>query len=111
MRRLTLVAALALASCASATASQDAIDPDAIIVDGAPSLDVTGGDLHATLPDLDPEGTHLVYCRSGSRAGAAIGLMKQAGFIDIRILGSLEDTAVATGLPVIQPGKRTCLPP
>lgn len=113
---LTLVTALALSSCASTSAPQDDIDPDAVIIDvrtpaehatghldGALRLDVTGGDLQAALPDLDPEVTYLVYCRSGNRAGTAIDLMKQAGFTDLRNLGSLEDAATATGLPVVQP--------
>ncbi|CAH0150124.1 Thiosulfate sulfurtransferase PspE [Microbacterium sp. Bi98] len=113
---LTLVTALALTSCASTAAPHDELDPDAVIIDvrtpaeqatghldGALLLDVTSGDLQAALPDLDPKVTYLVYCRSGNRAGTAIDLMKQAGFTDLRNLGSLEDAAITTGVPVVQP--------
>ncbi len=113
---LTVVTALALTSCASAPAPQADLDPDTVIIDvrtpaehatghldGALLLDVTGGDLQAALPDLDPEVTYLVYCRSGNRAGVAIDLIKQAGFTDLRNLGSLEDAASATGIPIVQP--------
>lgn len=121
MRRLalitiTVIAAIALTSCAASPASQADLDPDAVIIDvrtpsehatghldGALLLDVSGGDVHAALPDLDPEAAYLVYCRSGNRAGAAIDLMKQAGFTDLRNLGSLEDAASATGLPIVKP--------
>lgn len=121
MRRIALttlafVTALTLTSCASAPTPRADLDPHAVIIDvrtpaehatghldGALLLDVTGGELQAALRDLDPEATYLVYCRSGNRAGAAIDLMKQAGFTDLRNLGSLEDAAAATGLPVVQP--------
>lgn len=121
MGRLTLttlavITALTLTSCASTPTPQADLDPDAVIIDvrtpaehatghldGALLLDVTGGDLQAALPDLDPEATYLVYCRSGNRAGVAIDLMKQAGFTDLLNLGSLEDAAATTGLPVVQP--------
>lgn len=112
---LSLVAALALTSCASTSAPHD-LDPDAVIIDvrtpaehatghldGALLLDVTGGELHAALPDLDPEAPYLVYCRSGNRAAAAIDLMEKAGFTDLRNLGSLEEATAATGLPIVQP--------
>ena len=121
MRRLALIAltvitAIALTSCAGTSAPREDIDPDGVIIDvrtpaehatghleGALLLDVTGGDLQAALPDLDPEAPYLVYCRSGNRAEAAIDLMRQAGFTDLRNLGSLEDAARTTGLPVVQP--------
>ena len=64
-------------------------------------LDVTGGDLQAAIPTLDPNAEYLVYCRSGNRAGQAIDLLEDAGFTDLTNLGSLEDAAAATGLPVV----------
>lgn len=121
MRRLALttlivIAAITLTSCAGTSAPQNDVDPSAVIIDvrtpaehatghldGALLLDVTAGELQAALPDLDPEAAYLIYCRSGNRAGAAIDLMKQAGFTDLRNLGSLEDAANATGLPIVQP--------
>ncbi|WP_259363108.1 rhodanese-like domain-containing protein [Microbacterium esteraromaticum] len=73
MRRLTLttlavITALTLTSCASTPTPRADLDPDAVIIDvrtpaehatghldGALLLDVTGGDLQAALPDLDPK--------------------------------------------------------
>ena len=121
MRRLALttlpvIAAITLTSCAGTSAPQNDVDPSAVIIDvrtpaehasghldGALLLDVPAGELQAALPDLDPEAAYLIYCRSGNRAGAAIDVMKQAGFTDLRNLGSLEDAANATGLPIVQP--------
>ena len=113
---LTVIAAITLTSCAATPAPQADLDPNAVIIDvrtpaehatghldGALLLDVTAGELQAALPDLDPEAAYLVYCRSGNRAGAAIDLMKEAGFTDLRNLGSLEDAASTTGLPIVQP--------
>ena len=111
-----VIAAITLTSCAASPAPQADFDPDAVIIDvrtpaehatghldGALLLDVTGGELQAALPDLDAEAAYLVYCRSGNRARAAIDRMKQAGFTDLRNLGSLEDAASATGLSIVQP--------
>lgn len=122
MRRLFLTVltlgalAGALTSCASPAGVGAPIDlhPDAVIIDvrtpaeqaaghldGALLLDVTGGELAAALPELDRDAEYLVYCRSGSRAAAAIDMMTEAGFTDLTNLGSLESAASATGLSVI----------
>ena len=109
-----LVAVAALTSCAAGAAPAPSLSPDAVVIDGrtpaehasghledALLLDVTGGDLQAAIPTLDPNAEYLVYCRSGNRAGQAIDLLEDAGFTDLTNLGSLEDAAAATGLPVI----------
>ncbi|WP_119697729.1 rhodanese-like domain-containing protein [Microbacterium halotolerans] len=70
-------------------------------LDGAKLLDLNGGDLAAAIPSLDPDAEYLVYCRSGSRSGQAIALMEQAGFTNLTNLGSLEQAAQATGLPIV----------
>src|SRR5690606_16940191 len=67
-------------------------------LEGALLLDITAGELEAALPRLDPAATYLVYCRSGNRAGAAVELMRAAGFTDVTNLGSVDDAARATGL-------------
>lgn len=69
-------------------------------LDGALLLDFNGGELAAALPDLDPGAEYLVYCRSGNRSGQAIALMEQTGFTNLTNLGSLEQAAGATKLPI-----------
>ncbi|MHA3683781.1 MBL fold metallo-hydrolase [Leucobacter sp. HY1908] len=69
-------------------------------LEGAQLLDFNGGDLTAAIPALDPEAEYVVYCRSGNRSGQAIALMAQAGFEHLTNLGSLDQAAAATGLPV-----------
>jgi phage shock protein E len=118
----SLVAVLAVAAsavgCASAaepTASAP-IAADTIVLDvrtpeefagghleGAELRDVSSGELAAALPEMDPDAAYLVYCRSGSRAAQAEALMEQAGFDDVTNLGSLDQAAAATGLPIVQP--------
>lgn len=110
---------LGLAACSSAPNSAGGANPvevgDATILldvrtaaehsaghlDGAKLLDFNGGDLAAAIPSLDPDAEYLVYCRSGNRSGQAIALMEQAGFTNLTNLGSLEQAAQATGLPIV----------
>lgn len=112
---LALLAALGLAGCSTPEpASASTLDVAAAVVidvrtpeeyatghlEGALLLDITAGELEAALPRLDPAATYLVYCRSGNRAGAAVELMRAAGFTDVTNLGSVDDAARATGLAV-----------
>lgn len=110
---------LGLAACASApssggSASTIEIGEGTILIDvrtpeehaaghleGARLLDFNGGDLAATIPTLDPDAEYLIYCRSGNRSGQAIALMEQAGFTNLTNLGSLEQAAQATQLPIV----------
>ena len=70
-------------------------------LEGAELLDFSGGELAAAIPNLDPGAEYLVYCRSGNRSGQAIAAMEEAGFDRLTNLGSLEQAAKATGLPVV----------
>ena len=70
-------------------------------LEGAELLDFNGGEFAATLPDLDPAGEYLVYCRSGNRSAQAVQLMRQAGIANVTDLGSLENAASATGIEVV----------
>lgn len=112
-----LALAVGLAACAPASGSTTIVEVihDTIVLDvrtpaeyatghleGAVLLDLNGGALAAALPGLDPEAEYLVYCRSGNRSAQAIDLMQNAGFTDLTNLGSLEQAAAATGLPVIR---------
>lgn len=108
---------LGLVACApsstSATAPTVSVAEDTIVIDvrsleeyatghleGSLLLDLNSGDLANALPTLDPDVEYLVYCRSGNRAGQAAALMEQAGISDVINLGSVEEAAVATGLPI-----------
>lgn len=90
------------------------MNPDAIIIDvrteaefagghlgGARLLDVTNGQFHAALPQLDPRADYLLYCRSGNRSGQAMRVMEQAGFARVQNLGSVTEAARVTGRPLV----------
>jgi phage shock protein E len=71
-------------------------------LDGAVNLNVEDGTLLAALPSLDPSAAYIVYCRSGRRSAIAVDQMRGAGFTDILDLGSVEDAASVTGLPIVR---------
>ncbi|MBD7956408.1 rhodanese-like domain-containing protein [Microbacterium sp. Sa4CUA7] len=105
---------LTLVGCA-APAEPVAVGDDTIIIDvrtpseyvdghldGAVSYDLNGGELAASLDELDPDAEYLVYCASGNRSSQATRLMVDAGFDDVTDLGSIDAAAEATGLPVVR---------
>lgn len=106
--------ALTLTGCAGAAASPVDVGHEAIIIDvrtaqeyaaghldGAENLDVTSGELSAALATLEQDAEYLVYCRSGNRSAQAVRLMQDAGFTDVTDLGSLDQAAQSTQLPVV----------
>lgn len=70
-------------------------------LEGARLLDFNGGEFAEAVPSLDPNATYLLYCRSGNRSGQAAALMQQAGITNATNLGSLEEAAESTGLPIV----------
>lgn len=64
---------------------------------GARNLDLNGGDFAAALDGLDKSTPYLLYCRSGNRSGMALEMMQQAGFTDVKNLGSVQEAADALG--------------
>lgn len=117
-----LVLMFSLASCAPTTSSsgqeepQAAVSPGAVVLDvrtpqeyaeghleGAVLLDLNGGEFARALPELDTGVQYLVYCRSGNRSGQAIAMMQEAGITAATNLGSLEEAAGTTGLPIVMP--------
>jgi len=70
-------------------------------LDGAINYDFEGGSLEASLADLDPNSSYVLYCRSGRRSALAAQLMTNEGFADVTDLGSLEAAATATGLDIV----------
>lgn len=105
--------ALTLAGCAGDESVS--VPEDAMILDvrtaaeyseghleGAELLDLTGGDLAAALPTLDPEVEYLVYCASGNRSGQAVALMEDAGLTKVTDLGGIDDAAGSTELAIVR---------
>lgn len=109
---LAAVVLLPLAACSAPEAV--GVDADTVVLDvrtqgeytaghldGAALLDLNSGQLQAALPQLDPDATYVVYCRSGNRSGQAVSLMEDAGFTDVTDLGSMSRASTATGLAVV----------
>lgn len=71
-------------------------------LEGALNIPVEVGDFAGAISKLDPEGNYLVYCRTGRRSGLAIDQMTQLGFKNLSNLGSLENAAAVTQIPVVQ---------
>lgn len=108
-------AAVIVGTAAGCSPSEDvSVDADTVVVDvrtageyaeghldGAQNLDVQAADFPDLVAGLDPEAHYVVYCRSGSRASAAVGVMEDLGFTDVVNAGGIQDAAEATGLEVV----------
>lgn len=68
-------------------------------VAGALNIDVQAADFHQRVGELERHKSYVVYCRSGSRAGAAADVMLQMGFTDVANGGGLAELEQA-GVPV-----------
>ena len=110
---VTLTAALT--ACTSAPAEPVAVTSDTVVLDvrtpeefaaghlsGAELLDFSSGEFTAALPSLDPEAEYVVYCRSGNRSSQAVAQMEAAGFEHVTNLGSIEQAAEATQIPLVK---------
>ena len=60
---------------------------------GAINIDVLKPDFQSEVSKLDKSKTVKVYCRSGGRAGKALGIMNSVGFKDVENLGSLNQAS------------------
>lgn len=49
----------------------------------AVNVDINAADFEAKIKAMDPVKKYLVYCRTGSRSTAAVGIMQQLGFTDV----------------------------
>ncbi|WP_444664248.1 rhodanese-like domain-containing protein [Cellulomonas sp. CW35] len=110
---VVLAGALALAGCTSTPAGIE-MDADTVVIDvrtaaeydaghleDAVNYDVQSPGFAAQVATLDPEGSYVVYCRTGNRAGVAVDRLEDLGFDDVQNAGGLDDAARATGLDVI----------
>ena len=102
---LLLAAVMAVAGCSTSSTEAPAADAatyTAIIdvrtpaefaaehVVDALNFDVQNAAFAQQIADLDPEGTYLVYCRSGNRSAAAAAQMASAG-LTVSDGGGLDD--------------------
>ncbi len=111
---LALVATFALAACAPA-AAPIALQQGTVIIDvrtpaefaaghleGALNIDVQGADFSSAIAELPVDGSYVIYCKSGNRAGQAMTQMSSLGFTDMVNAGSLADASSATGVSIVQ---------
>jgi rhodanese-related sulfurtransferase len=68
------------------------------IVTGATVLDFNSGEFEAKIGSYDRSAAYFVYCRSGSRSGQAVEIMKNLGFTDVIDGGAYADL-VDAGAP------------
>ena len=67
----------------------------------AVNLDLQDGTFEQALAGLDKSAAYLLYCRSGNRSGIAMQMMLDAGFTNVKNLGSLEEASATLGLPIV----------
>lgn len=52
-------------------------------IDGSENIDFYEPDFADRLAELDPDGTYVVYCRSGNRSGQALEIFRDLGFNEV----------------------------
>jgi rhodanese-related sulfurtransferase len=67
----------------------------------AVNVDVEAADFSARLGALNKSATYAVYCHSGNRSAAALGLMASAGFAHASDLAGGISAWLAAGQPVV----------
>jgi len=70
-------------------------------LDGAMNIDVQAADFDDRIAELPTDAEYIVYCRTGSRAAAAVAQMTTLGFTDVTNAGSLADASAGTGIAVV----------
>lgn len=66
-------------------------------VEGAERIGLADADFTARIADLDPDGSYVVYCRSGNRSAQAATEMRAAGLDAVD--GGAMDDMIAAGWP------------
>ena len=108
---VALTATLGLSACATEKVDMSSV---AAVIDvrtpveftsghleGALNFDIQGMSFADEIATLDLDATYLVYCRSGSRAAAAVDAMKSIGIDNVTNLGSVNDALSATDLALV----------
>ena len=70
-------------------------------LEGALNISLQDAAFDQRIDALDPDGTYVVYCRTGNRSAQAAARMADAGFTDVTDAGGIDDAAAATGLEVV----------
>lgn len=70
-------------------------------LDGAVNIDWESADFAAQIEGLDKNGTYVLYCHSGRRAGEALSMMQSQGFTNVTNIGGIDEAAATTGLEVV----------
>jgi phage shock protein E len=68
---------------------------------GAVNIDVQSADFADRIAELPTDAEYIVYCRTGSRAAAAVTQMEALGFTDVTNAGSLADASASTGVEIV----------
>ena len=119
-----LVLVLGLAACSGATAVVESVDPDAaaalldgdavlldirtpkeyseVRIDGAINIDFLAPDFANRLADFDPDGTYVIYCRSGNRTTAALEVFADLGFTSVHAVEGGIEAWESAGLAVLR---------
>ena len=71
-------------------------------LEGAVNIDWEGTDFAGQVAALDKNGTYVLYCRSGNRAGQALDAMTSMGFAHLTNAGGVDNASTLTGLPIVQ---------
>lgn len=69
-------------------------------LDGATMIDFYGATFADEIGALDPDGTYLLYCRSGNRSGQTAIMMEQLGFGQVYDMEGGVVAYGAEGLPL-----------
>ncbi len=70
-------------------------------IEGATMIDFYTDTFADEIAALDPDGTYLLYCRSGNRSGQTAVLMDQLGFEQVYDLEGGVNAYGAEGLPLV----------
>ena len=70
-------------------------------IEGATMIDFYTDTFADEIAGLDPDGTYLLYCRSGNRSGQTATLMDQLGFEQVYDLDGGVNAFSAQGLPLV----------
>lgn len=71
-------------------------------LEGAINIDIYAPDFEKQIKALDPSGNYAVYCRSGNRSSAAVALMEESGFAQVKDLGSREAASETLSTPIVK---------
>jgi rhodanese-related sulfurtransferase len=73
------------------------------IIEGAVNIDFYAPDFADRLDELDKDAHYVVYCRSGSRSGEAMGTFGDLGFSEVTEIAGGAVNWYEQGLPLVAP--------